>query len=88
MRKQLQNIDFASTKVSIFVIMKLVLDITTDEQKENIIQLAQQLNISVEVLDITEEEDDQAMVRAIHKHATGDVLSNEENAEFLAYLAK
>ncbi len=68
--------------------MKLVLDITTDEQKENIIQLAQQLNISVQYLEITEEEDDQAMVRAIHKHATGDVLSSEEKAEFLAYLAK
>ncbi len=49
--------------------MKLVLDIITEEQKENIIQLAQQLNISVEVLETTEAEDDAALVRAIYANA-------------------
>lgn len=68
--------------------MKLVLDITTEAQKQNIIQIAKQLNISVEVLETTEEEEDVAMVRAIYANALGDILSSDETKEFLAHLAK
>ena len=68
--------------------MKLVLDITTEAQKDDIIQLAERLHVAVEVLEMTENEEDAAMVRAIHAGAQGDILSPEENAEFLAYLAK
>ncbi len=68
--------------------MKLVLDITTEAQKEDIIQLAERLHVAVEVLEMTENEEDAAMVRAIHACAKGDILSPEENAEFLAHLAK
>ena len=68
--------------------MKLVLDITTEAQKEDIIQLAERLHVAVEVLEMTEDEEDDAMVRAIHAGTQGDILSQEENAEFLAHLAK
>ncbi len=68
--------------------MKLVLDITTEAQKQNIIQIAKQLNIAVEVLETTEEEEDAAMVRAIYANAQGDILSSDETKEFLAHLAK
>lgn len=68
--------------------MKLVLDITTEAQKQNIIQLAQQLNISVEVLETTEAEEDAAMIRAICANAQGEILSSNDTAEFLVHLAK
>ena len=68
--------------------MKLVLDITTEEQKEDIIQLAERLHVAVEVLEMTEDEEDAAMVRAIHAGVQDDILSPEENADFLAYLSK
>ncbi len=68
--------------------MKLVLDITTEAQKEDIMQLAQRLHVPVEVLEITEDEEDAALVRAIHANATGDVLSLGEKADFLDYLGK
>ncbi len=68
--------------------MKLVLEITTKAQKEDIIQFAKKLNIAVEVLENVEDEDDAAMVRAIQAGAQGDFLSPEESEEFLAHLAK
>lgn len=68
--------------------MKLVLDITTEAQKEDIMQLAKRLHVPVEVLDMTEDEDDNALVRAIYANAKGDILSSEEKDVFLASLAK
>lgn len=68
--------------------IKLVLEITTEAQKEDIIQLAERLHVAVEVLEMTEEEEDVAMVRAIYAGAQSDILSPDENAKFLADLAK
>lgn len=68
--------------------MKLVLDITTEAQKQNVIELAQQMNIAVEVLEVTEAEDDAALVRSIYANDKNDILSPEETADFLKCLAK
>lgn len=67
--------------------MKLLLDVTTDEQKDNIITLANQLNVSVEILDVDDTEEDVAMIKAIDFSAKNDLLTTEETAEFLNCLA-
>ncbi len=51
-------------------------------------QLADRLHVPVEVLDVSEEEDDNALVQAIYANAKDDILSLEEKNAFLAYLAK
>lgn len=68
--------------------MKLVLDITTQAQKEDILQLAERLHVAFEVLEMTEDEEDAALVRAIHADTQNDLLSLEEKEAFLAHLAK
>ncbi|RYE28914.1 MAG: hypothetical protein EOP42_15635 [Sphingobacteriaceae bacterium] len=68
--------------------MKLVLDITTEEQKENFITLANQLNVSVEILDADDATEDAEMIKAIKFNAKNDLLTAEETKTFLDELAK
>ncbi len=68
--------------------MKLVLDITTESQKDDIMRLAKRSHVPIEVLEMTEDEEDAALIRAIHAGAQNDFLSSEEKEAFLARLAK
>lgn len=72
----------------LYLNMKLVLDITTEEQKENFITLANQLNVPVEILDADAAAEDAAMVKAIKFNTKNDLLTAEETKTFLAELAK
>ena len=67
--------------------MKLVLDITTEEQKENIITLANQLNVPVKIF-ADDAMEDVSMINAIKFNAKNDLLTAEEIKTFLDELAK
>ncbi|WP_299290841.1 hypothetical protein [uncultured Mucilaginibacter sp.] len=67
--------------------MRLVLDVATEQQKQDIIELAERLQVTVEV-EPSEEEEDAAMLRAIDAGAKNDILSEQEVAAFLLKLAK
>ena len=71
-----------------FVNIKLVLDVTNEQQKQDIIEFAERLQISVEVLEPSEAEADAAMLRAIDDGAQNDILSEQEVVAFLLKLAK
>lgn len=68
--------------------MKLVLDVATEQQKQDIIEFAERLQVTVEVLEPSEEEEDAALLRAIDAGAQNDILSEQEVAAFLLKLAK
>ncbi|MEX8547169.1 MAG: hypothetical protein V5804_06165 [Mucilaginibacter sp.] len=68
--------------------MKLVLEVTTEQQKQDVIEFAKHLNVNVEVLDFTEDEEDAAMIRAIDAGIQNDILSPAETADFLSRLGK
>ncbi len=66
--------------------MKLVMDKVTTDQKDLLLQLAKVLYISVEVVEATETEEDEAMLRAIHSTLNDEPASAADVTEFKKFL--
>ncbi len=66
--------------------MKLVMNNVTTDQKDLLLRLAGFLQISVEVVDATEDEEDKAMMKAIHSTINDEAASAEEVTAFRHFL--
>ncbi|WP_207536279.1 hypothetical protein [Desertivirga arenae] len=68
--------------------MRLLLDNISPEHEAYLTKVIQDLGGSITVLDITEEEEDGAMVRALYASSNDEIASDEEVASFLKSLGK